>query len=377
MSSRADALLRLQEFIPRIPQYAHTRNYVRSGYEDVSRLSHWIRYRVISEEECVLSTLEHYDRTTAEKFLQELLWRTYWKGWLELHPTVWAEYLNDLTTLSADHENSELYQRAISAQTHLSFFNDWVSELISTGYLHNHTRMWFASTWVFTLGLPWQLGARFMYHHLLDGDPASNTLSWRWVAGLHTAGKIYVARPHNIEQYSAGRWAPKVSELCESPTIPPYRPPPPQHETRLVCGQTPNTGSLIMLTDDDLSADLSFEFASINGHYCIFAPAPREASEQKRDVIAALRADTAHRVRGPLVSSPVELSSIARNMGVDRVHAMMPRVGFERDEINHLSTNLGTEGISLVYHRRSWDVHLMPLAHSGFFKFWERVKSSL
>jgi deoxyribodipyrimidine photo-lyase len=66
-----------------------------------------------------------------------------------------------------------------------------VQELVETGYLHNHARMWFASIWIFTLRLPWELGADFFLRHLLDGDAASNTLSWRWVAGLHTKGKHY------------------------------------------------------------------------------------------------------------------------------------------------------------------------------------------
>ena len=62
--------------------------------------------------------------------------------------------------------------------------------------------MWFASIWIFTLNLPWQLGADFFMQHLLDGDPASNTLSWRWVAGIQTKGKNYLARKSNIEKYS-------------------------------------------------------------------------------------------------------------------------------------------------------------------------------
>jgi len=62
--------------------------------------------------------------------------------------------------------------------------------------------MWFASIWIFTLKLPWQLGASFFLKNLYDGDPASNTLSWRWVAGLQTKGKNYLATKSNIEKYS-------------------------------------------------------------------------------------------------------------------------------------------------------------------------------
>lgn len=377
MSSRAEALSRLKEFIPRIPEYAYTRNYVRAGYENVSQLSRWIRYRVISEEECVSHVLENHDRAAAEKFLQEVLWRTYWKGWLELRPAVWEEYVSDVVSLSATHENDDLYRRAILGDTRLSFFNDWVSELVTTGYLHNHTRMWFASAWIFTLRLPWQLGARFMYHHLLDGDAASNTLSWRWVAGLHTPGKIYVARPDNVAKYSEERWTPTQSELCEHPAPPTYTPLPPLNELPPVRGERPSAGSLLMLTDDDLSADLSTDFSGLDLRYCIFAPTLPEASPRKKDLVTSLRTDAAQRTKGELFSSAAELSIIAQKIGADRVHSMTPHVGWERHQVNRLSADLRDTGISTVYHRRMWDQRLMPLAQGGFFKFWERAKSLL
>ncbi len=73
------------------------------------------------------------------------------------------------------------YERAVEGRTGIDGFDDWARQLVETGWLHNHTRMWFASIWIFTLRLPWALGAAFFLRHLLDGDPASNTLSWRWV----------------------------------------------------------------------------------------------------------------------------------------------------------------------------------------------------
>jgi len=69
--------------------------------------------------------------------------------------------------------------------------------------------MWFASIWIFTLELPWQLGADFFLRQLLDGDPASNTLSWRWVAGLQTVGKTSLATTQNIEFATEGRFRPR------------------------------------------------------------------------------------------------------------------------------------------------------------------------
>ena len=69
--------------------------------------------------------------------------------------------------------------------------------------------MWFASIWIFTLRLPWALGADFFLRHLIDADAASNTLSWRWGAGLQTVGKTYLARTENIARYTNGRFAPR------------------------------------------------------------------------------------------------------------------------------------------------------------------------
>jgi deoxyribodipyrimidine photo-lyase len=95
------------------------------------------------------------------------------------------------------------YNEATEGRTGIVAFDYWARELVETGYLHNHARMWFASIWIFTLKLEWELGADFFLRHLADGDAASNTLSWRWVAGLHTKGKHYLARAENIARYTA------------------------------------------------------------------------------------------------------------------------------------------------------------------------------
>ncbi len=145
----------------------------------------------------------------SEKFIAEVFWRIYFKGYLQQRPTVWTAYIEKrdaaIAAKSADTQLAAAYEEAVEGRTGIAAFDHWVRELVETGYLHNHARMWFASIWIFTLRLDWELGADFFLRHLVDADPASNTLSWRWVGGLHTKGKTYLARPDNIARYTANR----------------------------------------------------------------------------------------------------------------------------------------------------------------------------
>ncbi len=145
----------------------------------------------------------------ARKFLQEIAWRTYFKGWLEHRPQVWTTYCEDrdaeFVRLADQPSLRRRYEAAVTGQTGIACFDHWAKTLTSQGWLHNHARMSFASIWLFALDLPLELGADFFLQHLLDGDAASNTLSWRWVGGLHTPGKTYLATQSAIETCTAGR----------------------------------------------------------------------------------------------------------------------------------------------------------------------------
>lgn len=189
-STREAALDRLVDFEKTASRYGRDRNHVVPGHQNVSRLSPAIRHRLLTETEVAKHILHRYAFSTVEKFLQEVYWRRYWKSWLALRPQVWTDYLRDLDAL----EVCEAAQKVMAGEGEVEIMNDFAHELVETGYLHNHARMWFAGYWIHAMGLPWQLGADFFYRHLLDADPASNTLSWRWVAGLQTRGKTYLAR---------------------------------------------------------------------------------------------------------------------------------------------------------------------------------------
>ena len=186
-----------------LKDYSSKRNYDfgPKSRENTSNLSKYISHRIINEYDLVREILSQYNLQKVDKFVQEVFWRVYWKGWLEHRPDVWRDFVDSDPTYS-----EEKYKKAINGETGIECFDDWVKELKSENYLHNHTRMWFASIWIFTLNLPWELGARFFIKYLFAGDAASNTLRWRWVAGIQTQGKNYLARESNIRKFTNQRY---------------------------------------------------------------------------------------------------------------------------------------------------------------------------
>ena len=207
--SRASAIENLNNFVEKgLGEYSKLRNFDfgPDNRNNISCLSPFITHGIINEIEVINKSLKKYSFIKIEKFIQEILWRTYWKGWLELRPNVWSDYLSDLKIIREKYKNDQNYINAINGNTDIECFNCWVNELKQNNYLHNHTRMWFASIWIFTLNLPWQLGAEFFIRHLFDGDSASNTLGWRWVAGIQTKGKHYLASEWNIKKFTNNRF---------------------------------------------------------------------------------------------------------------------------------------------------------------------------
>mgnify|MGYP001193662889 CR=1 FL=1 len=198
-SKKNDISVALNSFCEdKLSNYSKDRNFdYGQPHNNVSTLSPYINRRIISENEVIKVALKNHKIGKIEKFIQEVFWRTYWRGWLELHPWVYKQV------------NDETSQVAIPNKTGIKCFDHWTEELIETGYLHNHARMWYASIWIFTLKRSWEEGAKFFSDYLIDWCPASNTLGWRWVAGLQTIGKNYIARSENIKTFTNNKFYPE------------------------------------------------------------------------------------------------------------------------------------------------------------------------
>lgn len=363
--TRAAAIAQLENFLPKAAKYAGHRNFDlgSENHHRVSQLSPYIRTRLITEEEVTRAVLHQYSARAAEKFLQEIAWRTYWKGWLEMRPQLWTNYQNSLNTLAKSH----VYGNAITGNTGIECFDYWTKELLETGYLHNHARMWFASIWIFTLELPWQLGADFFLQYLLDADPAVNTLSWRWVAGLHTLGKHYLARASNIEKYTNGRFKP-IGQLNEDakpiqldrdyerhPLDLPHNPKP-----------TGRIGHLIF--PEDL-AEPPPEIGTIVATSA-YVPQSLKTTQRVTYFLEGAVASTLENRRGTLLEDKFSdaLEKWFQSENLDSVIVSYPTVGPIRDFI--LTQNLPFCLHSFV---RDWDRNLWPHATSGFFKLKEAL----
>jgi hypothetical protein len=393
--TRAAALARLENFIPAAGRYAAERNYVRPGHGNVSHISPWVQKRLLLESEIVAAARERWSFPVVVKFVQEVYWRTYWKGWLEQRPAAWSRWVESVPRLRASltAEQRSTLEAALVGKTGIAGFDTWVQELVATGYLHNHARMWFASIWVFTLRLPWELGAAFFYEHLLDGDVASNTLSWRWVAGLQTPGKTYVARADNIAFYTDGAYAPQASQLASAPFAITEEPLPKVAAWTEDLAQVASLKAYdrigLWLHPEDLvvvQGELAgLKVQAINSSWPIGISARVGWSEKVSAwTQEALRdgatragqhfgAEVSSGATSDLATSVVEWAKLNR---LQAVVAYRPFVGPWLTEALAIEVALATAGIRVIWRRRAWDAEHFPHATRGYFPFWGRIKSA-
>lgn len=363
---------RLHDFVPHAGRdYAAKRNYDDTAH--VSTLSPYIRHRIITEEDVLRATLARHSPQAAEKFVQEVYWRTYWKGWLELRPGVWTTYKADLNAaLNRVRSESGLrrdWEAACKGETGIDCFDHWARQLADTGYLHNHARMWFASIWMFTLRLPWTLGADFFLRHLIDGDPASNTLSWRWVGGLQTIGKTYLARPDNIEKYTSGRFRPE-GLASHAPALdgppPPDRGPVPVSDTI-----DPGLRTGLLLTEEDLSPGWLLDRIAPAATAVVQTTAHRSplmVAPMVTDFVSGALDDTVSRFGERLGSvtrqTPDTLTDWARTNDLQQIVTAYIPTGPTADAL---------AGQPLLCIIRPYDSAAWPHATHGFFKFREKI----
>ena len=410
-ASRAQGLEQLEAFISKAGRAYQTHRNTDVGpgrHGHVSLLSPYLRHRLIDETEVLSQVLAEHSQSEAFKFVQEVFWRSYWKGWLEQRSLLWPEYQQQLPGIlqrqTQNRRQSDDYNAAVNGATHIPLFNEWCEELVRTGYLHNHARMWFASIWIFTLKLPWQLGADFFVRHLMDGDPASNTLGWRWVAGLHTAGKSYLATAKNIKTCAQARLAGRsdqelgLNKLATSTfNLPEHlsakalqkteiRWPAP--ETADPAGYQANHGrTALLLTEEDLTWMPSQQPQGI----VALSASPRSVIASCSDVVRHFTESAIHdglqRFTGhyaslglPCAESALDDEALVRWLVEQRMDAVVcayAPMGPTRLRLRALRGQLACKGISMRMQMRDYDRLVWPHASRGFFQLGKRIAEFL
>ena len=363
-ASRAKALDKLNYFVENnLSEYSKLRNfdYGPDNRSNISCLSPYITHGIINEKEVIKKSLNKFSFAKNEKFIQEVLWRTYWKGWLELRPSVWTDFLIELKKIKGDFQNNQNYKNAIDGKTNVECFNYWINELKENNYLHNHTRMWFASIWIFTLNLPWQLGAEFFMQHLYDGDAASNTLGWRWVAGVQTQGKHYLASEWNIKKFTNNRFSniklnenapPKISEKKYSILKQDFTNPENIDQNNLIIFEN----NLCFETSDFQNNKFKkfYIISNKNENRCI------KLSEKVLKFKSSLIQDQEQRFKNQSIDCEViDISEIKK---IEKAVGLYPTIG---ENLDYLNSN--TFKINFLY--RELDQNSWQYCNKGFFNF--------
>ena len=405
--SRAVALLNLNNFVQAGKSglaYAANRNTDRGPQKHgaVSCLSAPLRHRLLAETEVLAAVLAKEGPSRAEKFIQEVCWRTYWKGWLEHRPQVWAQYKQSRDNQRAlNPAVNKAMDKAKTGNTGIECFDEWTRELIDTGYLHNHARMWFASIWIFTLNLPWVQGADWFMQNLLDADAASNTLSWRWVAGLQTQGKHYLARSDNIARYTGGRFDPRgqLNEDAQALEASDSNSGVASTEGKIAAANFANykspalTGKeILLLHEDDCCVESLDLIQSISGIVVVRTTGARNAgpiSDLSQAFTLAALQDASDRAAAKwqipadkilIIDDAAQLFDRFQSHPACKeqslVHAWLP-VGPSRDALAPALQRLSTAQVIVQPILRDWDRAAWPYATRGFFQFKTKIPSLL
>ncbi len=370
-TTRSEILQKLENFCDtRLQNYSMDRNFdYGPPHLNVSTMSPFLKRRLISEEEILHLGLKKFEISEIEKFIQEIFWKTYWKGWLQFNPFVYTDY------------SSEKIYDEIPTRTGIKCFDYWTEELVETGYLHNHSRMWYASIWIFTLNKTWQSGANFFKYNLLDWCPASNTLSWRWVAGLQTVGKHYVAKADNINFFTNNRFHP-TNQLNESPLA--LERDASTSDKLCFAHKTQNLKNLdaigLVLNDNDLSLNLLLTDLKVPFEGCIYKD--NEVNLSKSNLVIKFENKLFHNLLNQhscfdFIQSYSSLIKWAKRKKIKNLVFPYETVGNNILCNEYLLQRLKEENINYLFYQRDWDRYAFPFTNKGFFPFKKKIPELL
>ena len=297
-----------------------------------------------------------------------------------MRPEVWSDYKLFLNK----HKKHDITD-VTSYKTNINCFDSWTKELIENGYLHNHARMWYASIWIHTLELPWQLGADFFMRHLLDGDPASNTLSWRWVAGLQTKGKPYLASYSNISKFTNNRFGqgdgPYLSSIAKDFEFKEYK----ANSKKFTEYSDTQSDEIVglIVTSEDLDLETCQKLSIPNFVYIL--PYSPEESGIYSDKVKHFKQSLCDDVCTRLFSNEQSLTTDkscsiiqwAKENKLGKIVTLATPTGYINDYLLGIKNELRDNGIEFIKVFRDYDMKYWNYASKGFFNFFQKAVKNI
>jgi deoxyribodipyrimidine photo-lyase len=338
-------------------EYAKSRNYIDG---EVTYLSPYLTHGVISTKDVAYSVLNQYSPTQTKKLIQELCWREYFQS---VNRSGEVDIWSDIRFDQPDVVHHGIPQPIEDINTGIHALDTALTKLLETGYMHNHERMWLAALVCNHAHYHWKQPSQGLYYYLLDGDIASNTLSWQWVAGSFSS-KQYIANQENINTYSKS--VQRNTFLDTS-----Y-----EHLSDADISDTWNESKTFNKTTD-LSDIKIIEHSELTDtliyHPWMLDPQWNKESQQRR----VLLLDSNHFKKYPISSKRLEyILALAQNIpGIEIYQCDISSVTFQdcvtREHPNIKDWQLLQQPQSLLV------PELQSTYHKNFFSFWKKAEKHL
>jgi deoxyribodipyrimidine photo-lyase len=179
------AQLLLKDFVNRISQYQHTRDF--PSVKGPSYLSVHLRFGTVSTRRLarLAYPLAIEGDAGAQTWLGELIWRDFYHQILHHHPRVVKQSFKpvyDAIDWETGKEAKQLFAAWSEGRTGYPLVDAAMAQINQTGYMHNRLRMVVASFLVKDLGIDWRWGEQYFAQQLIDFDLAANNGGWQWAS---------------------------------------------------------------------------------------------------------------------------------------------------------------------------------------------------
>jgi deoxyribodipyrimidine photo-lyase len=342
-------------------KYERSRNSLSGS---VTYLSPYITSGIITLSQVKDIILSKHTFSKSYKLIQELAWRDFFQS---VYLAKGEDIFLDLKSTQSNVISDELPQAILEANTGITAIDTAIKKLYSTGYIHNHERMWLASIVCNIAGTSWITGAKWMYYYLLDGDFASNMLSWQWVAGTFSSKKYY-ANQENINKYTGtkqfGTFLDKSYEdLIDETEVPAIL----QTRTSLNLEtklsipekyqfKQPKKNNLIIITKNTINIDYQQNNSNhINNNH----------NENQTEIDFILHIDSDEQNKYPI--SQARLDFIIRLLNIELPTCKI--LICTKDELNQLSSKYKT--VTTTTQPRMFPS--LTGYYPSFFKFWDKA----